>query len=412
MKSRLVTFLLATLMACASFAQAPDYAAEGGKALDAKQYAAAVDLFQKAVAADPKDFAAHFQLALAESLSGKDADAIAQYKNVLQLNPGLYQAQLNLGMLLVRGKQPAEAVPLLKSALEQKPREFRPAFYLAEALRGTAQFEPAQAAYTTAVELNPSSAAAESGLGATLAKQGRLSEAEPHFRKAATLDPSYRDGLLELASLYETNHQPKEAIALYREFPQNTAAQERMGALLIETGQPSDAVASLEQVVAKSPSDASRLALAQAYAKSNHGEKAVPLVAQVVAAQPRDAELRMFYGHLLRDEHKPLDAAQQFAAATQLKPDSVEAWNELAGVLSVAGQYPQSIVALDRLRALHAETAGNLFFRAIAYDHMQDHKDAVESYRKFLEMSQGKFPDQEFQARQRIRIIEHEMQKR
>jgi len=393
-------------------AQSADYQAEGAKALDAKQYSTAADLFAKAVAADPQDYAAQFQLALADSLLGKDAEAISHYKTVLELKPDLYQAQLNLGILFVRGKEPAAAVPLLQSAAEQKPQEFRPRFYLAAALISTGQIDQAQAAYATAVELNPSSAAAESGLGHALAQQGHRAEAEPHFRKAAALDPAYKDALLELASLYETNRQPAEAIAIYREFPENVAAQERMGALLTETGHPSDAIPALEGVVAKSPTDASRLALAQAYVKSSLADKAVPLVAQVVAAQPRDRDLRMFYGRLLRDEHKPLDAAQQFAAATQIQPDSVEAWNELAAVLSVAEQWPQAIVALDRVRALHAETAGDLFFRAIAYDHMKARANAIESYRKFLELSQGRNPDQEFQATQRIRIIQHELDKR
>jgi hypothetical protein len=39
-------------------------------------------------------------------------------------------------------------------------------------------------------------------------------------------------------------------------------------------------------------------------------------------------------------------------------------------------------------------------------------KLALEAYLNFLATSQGKFPDQEFQARQRARIIEKELSKR
>ena len=95
------------------FTPAADYQAEGLKALEAKQYTQAVQLFSQAIAADPKDYAAHFQLALAYSLLNKDAEAIPEYKKALDLKPGLYQAELNLGLLLVRQKQPAEAVPYL-----------------------------------------------------------------------------------------------------------------------------------------------------------------------------------------------------------------------------------------------------------------------------------------------------------
>src|ERR1700694_4465393 len=78
---------------------------DGLKALDAKQYQAAADDFTKALAADPKDFTAHFNLAFAYSMLNRDADAIAEYKKTVDLKPGLYQADLNLGILLLRNKQ-------------------------------------------------------------------------------------------------------------------------------------------------------------------------------------------------------------------------------------------------------------------------------------------------------------------
>ena len=79
------------------FLQAPDYSAEGMKALDAAKYDQAAELFGKAVAADPKDYAAHFHLALSYSMLKRDADSLAEYKKVLELKPGLYEAELNLG---------------------------------------------------------------------------------------------------------------------------------------------------------------------------------------------------------------------------------------------------------------------------------------------------------------------------
>jgi hypothetical protein len=39
-------------------------------------------------------------------------------------------------------------------------------------------------------------------------------------------------------------------------------------------------------------------------------------------------------------------------------------------------------------------------------------KPAVDAYQHFLTLSQGKNPDQEFQARQRVRIMEKELEKR
>ena len=55
----------------------------GIKALDDKRYDAAVDNFTKATAADAKDFTPQFNLALAYSLQGKDAEAVPPYKTAM-----------------------------------------------------------------------------------------------------------------------------------------------------------------------------------------------------------------------------------------------------------------------------------------------------------------------------------------
>jgi protein O-GlcNAc transferase len=400
------------LVLVALLVQSADFQADGVKALNEQRYDAAVESLTKAVASDPKDYGARFNLALAYSLAGKDAEAIPHYRTVLELKPGLYEAELNLGMSLLRSKDAAGAIPYLKSAAAQRPKEFRPALLLADALLQTGSLPEAEAAYANAVGLSAASAAAELGLGQALAREGRRVDAEPHFTKAAGLDPKLKGAMLELASLYESNHQPAEAIAIYRNFPDNPAAQERMGALLVESGHAADAIPALEAAVAKSPTNANRLALAQAYVDSKELDKASPLTAQVVGAEPRDLEVRMFYGRLLRDQRKYADAAQQFLAAAQLQPESPKAWSELAAVLVVAEQYPQAVAALDRVRGLGAETAGHYYFRAISLDHMHQLKEALASYNKFLEASQGKNPDEEFKARQRVRIIQRELDKR
>ncbi len=400
------------LLLVALIAQTADYQADGIKALDAKQYDTAVDLFTKAVAADSHDYAARFHLALSYSLLGKNADAIREYEAALQLKPELYEAEINLGMCLLRVHDAGSAVPHLKIAAAQKPKAFQPAFYLARALLDQKHWAEAETAYSAALELDPGSAAAEAGLAQALAHEGRRGEAEPHFRKAASLDPTYKNSLLELASLYEENHQASEAIAIYREFPDDTGAVEHMGALLLNTGHADQAVPALEAVVAKSPTAANRVALAQAYLDTKQPDKASPLMAQAVASEPGDYELRMFYGRALRDQHKYAEAASQFLAAAQIKPDSVQSWNELGTAFILAEQYPQSIAAFDRVFALGGETTGNYYFRALAFDHLHQRKEAVADYNKFLELSQGKHPDEEFKARQRVKILEKALGKR
>ena len=366
------------LAALLFLAQSTDFNQQGLKALDDNHYDQAIALFTQAVAADASDYGAHFNLAVAYSLAGRDAQAITEYRRALELKPGIFQAELNLG----------------------------------RSLFNTQQFTDAAEAYTRALALakanSPanSGAPAELGLGRSLVRANRPADALPHYRQAAVLDPSSREYLLELAQAFEDQHLDVEALALYREFQQNPSAQEHVATLLLRTGQLDQSIAALEAVVATSPTAANRIALAQAYTRNHQPAKAEPLAALALAAAPNDYELRMFYGRLLRDQRKLPQAAEQFLACAKFKPDSIEAWTELAGMLVLTEQFPQAIAALDRVRGLGGETTGHYFLRALTLERLQQRKEALENYTKFLAGSQGKNPDQEFQARQRVRILE------
>ena len=116
----------------------------------------------------------------------------------------------------------------------------------------------------------------------------------------------------------------------------------------------------------------------------------------------------MAVGKIYRDKRQFLAAANQFVAAGEIKPDSPQAWNEATSVFVMAEKYPQALAALDKVHALGAEKPGDFYYRALVYDKLRQVKPALENYQHFLSVSNGKFPDQEFIARQRSRILEKE----
>lgn len=394
------------------FQAASSPGADGIKALDEGRYDAAVQAFTQAIAADPQDYSAHFNLALAYGFLHHDAEGIAEYRKTLELKPGLYEAELNLGILLLRQKSPADALPLLQAAATQKATEFRPRYYLGEAQLATGAAAPAEQSFRAAGELDPKSADAQSGIAHALAQQDKLADAAPFFRRAAELNTDYRDGLLELAALYEKNKQWPEAIEIYRQFAGNPAAEERLGMLLLQNKQYAEAIPRLETAYTKSPTNANRAALAAAYVFNSQQDQALPLLEKAVTAEPANYDLRLMYAHALRDKRQFPAAAQQFSEAAKLKPNDGSTWNELGGALYMANDYPPALAAFDRARQLGQGNAGNWFLRAIILDKLHQPKPALEAYQQFLSLSDGKNPDQEFQARQRVKLLERETGKR
>jgi tetratricopeptide (TPR) repeat protein len=403
--------MLRTLL-LAFWLQAADPAAEGMKALEAQRYEEAAKLFGDAVAKDAGDIAAQFHLGLSLSLLNRDAEAIAAYKKVLEAQPGLYEAQLNLGVLHLRQKQFAEGAALLEEARKQKPAEYRPNYYMGEALVGLEKFEAAEAPLRAALAADAKRPEAQLALGRALAKQGRVKESGAWFAGAAAADASFRDAMLELAGYHEQAKNRDEAIAIYKQFPENAGARERLGVLLIDSGQAADAVTELEAAVKASPTAANRFALATAYLKARQNDKALPLIAAAAEQEPKNVELRLTLGRLHREAKNLQGAAQQFLAAAQADPASLPAWRELASTLFLGGNYQGTLAAFDRLRALGEETPAQWYLRALCYDRMQLYKEALPAYEKFLSVSEGKSPEEEFMARQRIRVVKKVLEKR
>ncbi len=401
--------MTAAVLLLALWVQASSFEEQGLKALEAGDYLTAIKAFRQLVEDRPDDYSSRFHLALAYSLSGRTSEAVEQYRKVLELKPDLYEAQLNLGILLVADNRPAEALPLLERARAQRPGEFKPHYYLGEAYRKLEQWQQASFHYEMALKVDPQSAAAEIGLGRILARQGQLEEAARHYHRAVELSAEYRLMLLELAEEFEKAGRAQDAARLYEQFPEDPGAQERLGALLLEAGEVERAIAVLQKVVAQAPTPASRYLLAMAYVRAGQRESALPFLEGILAEQPEQFDVRMTYGRVLRDLKRYENATQQFLHCVQMKPDSQEAWQELAGMFILLDRYPEALAALDRVEQLGHAPVGIHFLRAIIFDKTRQYEAALASYQRFLELSQGQHPDQEFQARQRIRVIKREL---
>jgi hypothetical protein len=92
--------------------------------------------------------------------------------------------------------------------------------------------------------------------------------------------------------------------------------------------------------------------------------------------------------------------------AINLDPNVVEAYGDLAIVASENKNYPLALKALDHRAKLAPETAGTVWLRATAHDHMRVPQEASKYYREFLAMANGQFPDKEWQARHRLIAID------
>jgi len=96
------------------------------------------------------------------------------------------------------------------------------------------------------------------------------------------------------------------------------------------------------------------------------------------------------------------EAIPAFQKALKLRPDDGESWGGLAYAASEMKEYAITLESLSMRSKYEAETPATYFLRATAYDNLHQPKAAAEWYQQFLEAAQGKFPDQEWQAKHRL----------
>jgi Flp pilus assembly protein TadD len=142
------------------------------------------------------------------------------------------------------------------------------------------------------------------------------------------------------------------------------------------------------------------LAVAGDYAGSDH------LYLQLLASNPQDASLLVAHGQNLVRLAQLEEAVRVFDKATQIDPSDADGWSGLAFAASRTGHPDVALHALTMRSRYQPENASTLFLWAISYDSLHQKQQAAAYYRRFLEAAAGKMPDQEWQARQRLLVLE------
>jgi predicted Zn-dependent protease len=127
----------------------------------------------------------------------------------------------------------------------------------------------------------------------------------------------------------------------------------------------------------------------------------------LLAASPEDPALLVAHGQNLVRQLRYAEAFAAFDKATKLDPASGDGWSGLAFAASRTNQPSITLHALTMRSKYLPEVPSTYFLWATSYDSMHERTEAISYYHHFLESSAGKFPDQEWQARQRLLLLEN-----
>ena len=384
-------------------------------ALEKRDFATAQPLLEKVVAANAANYQAWFDLGFLYNALAKPAESIAAYRKSVAAKPDVFESNLNLGLMLAKVGDP-DAEQFLHAATQLKPTAHvdeglaRAWLSLAHVIEAKKPAE-AVAAYQQVARLQPNDPEPHLSAGALLDKQGQPDQAEVEYKRALALDGKSADATVGLANLYMRQKKFPEAEELLRKLmvlrPDDPAVHLQLGRVLAASGKPDDAVAELQAGSKANPNDPSlRRELGDIYLDANKYDLAAAQYKPLIETTPKDFDLRMSYGKALLMLRDFPEAQKQFLAAANTKPDAGDAYWQVAVVANANKDYQLTIRALEARAKFLPEIPMSYFLRATAFDNLHIPKAAAENYHHFLEVANGKYSEQEWQARHRLIAIE------
>jgi tetratricopeptide (TPR) repeat protein len=381
--------------------------------LQTQQYAQAEEKLLVIVTQQAENPQAWFDLGFAQSHLSKTTDAITAYKKATALDPKWFEAHQNLGLTLAKSGDLAAAATALRIAVTLKPtvggqQALAGAWLSLAQVTEESQPQDSLAAYQKAAELDPVNTEATLGVAKMTERTGNLAATEQQYLKLA--EAGNNESVERLIGFYLKQNRYADAETWLHKYlaanPQNAAAQLQLGKLLAAEGKTQEAIAQLEPLYQASPDPKSARELAALYLETKQYPAAATLLQPLVTQNPQDAQLHFDYGSALLHQLKYAQAQAELLKAVQLNPNSAEAYLDLGYAAQENKNYELTIRVLDARAKLQPETPATYFLRATAYDSLRMYKPAAANYKLFLSVAGGKFPDQEFQARHRLKAIQ------
>jgi putative PEP-CTERM system TPR-repeat lipoprotein len=361
---------------------------------------AAVTSARTATQTDPSSVEAFFWLGRAEAAAGRPDEALKAFREAVRLDPRAGPVHLDLaGLLLARG-EPQAALTHAQAALQAQPLSIDAQIALVKAYAALGQqtqaeqaLQPllsraasnaavhvqhgtlrafrgdrgtARRAFVRALELDPASFEALTGLVSLDVAEGRLDQGLERVRAQQSRRPDDSRLLLLEASLHQARRDVEAAERALRKAidldPRSFAAYEMLGRLYFAAGRMEQAIGEFRQVVSRQPSHLG----------------AATMIGLGLEALGRKDEARQHYEALVRDNPRAavaannlawmyaegggnLDVALQLAQSAKAQlPESPEI-DDTLGFIYLKKNLPQ--LALAPLRAAVARLPDNPYCR-------------------------------------------------
>jgi tetratricopeptide (TPR) repeat protein len=398
---------------------------EANAALDKQDYPTALKLLTTLAEKNPTDAHLLYDLAFTQdALSETPAQtsaAEATYRRAIAADATYFDPHLALGLLLARRGKLTEAhteLTLATTLTTDNPLLKARAYRALARIDRTTNYALASDELLAALKLSPETPDDILLSGELAEISGDPTSAELAYRRVLAVNPKNQDATAGLIHILLIQKKPDQAetllTAALANDPDNPTLNAQLASLYEQGGKATEALPIVEKLHAAHPSDPTlaRL-LARLYTRSDQYDKAATLYAALVVVSPQDPTL-------LDDSADALIHLRKFAEAEALlkraiaQPSAFPSKDDLAlaaGHLAFAASQNNDPVTTLQAIAIRdtvlPQSPSSLFLAATAHDKLHQNKQATDLYQQFLSVANGKFPDEEWEARHRLLTLAH-----
>ncbi len=347
--------------------------------------------------------------------AGEIDRALQAYQKVLTVNPGELELALHVASLLVRQEDYPRAIDVLKDALKERPNAAEPYLQLAQIYsRHLRKHEQAARYAEKAVELDPANIEAHQRLYEVEAAAGRQERGLAALARAAALkndDPAFwvRLGKLYAAVLLKDDAAmaPEDLQRINAIFRRAAASERATVGILKEVAdyfaasrQLAEAIPLYLRVLELQPDDINaREKLATGFVLTNQRPQAIAMLEELIAKDPARAQAYELLGGVYEDEGRALDrqsqeaearsmftkAAQSYEQALLINPGRPSIYLRLAELLLARTRDNERAVRiLQEARARFPGAPEMTYYLAIALREAKQSKEAVARFGEAL----------------------------
>ena len=275
---------------------------KGHAYLNAANYEKARVEFQNALQISPIDPEARYEIGVVDEKLGKSREAAQFYQSVLDVNPDVVGARVNLARLYLFAGAPDKSLELIAPGLVKDPNN---------------------------AELLTLRAAAR-------VQKKDMVEALADAERAVQVQPANEDAVSALAGIYTADHSSDKAQALLEDaikrLPSTVTLRLALGQVYSQENRPADAERVLLDLVHLEPGVAGhRIRLAQFYARQNQLDAAETALRDGIKVIPNDRDLKLSLVDYLASHRSPEKAERELhdmIAAAPPTSNSSSRWRD------------------------------------------------------------------------------------